>query len=263
MECLSSAGSPRITTIRPAKSGVTGRATAAGIPEYLLATGKFALMTTPGSLPQPRRGGFLSNISSALTPPVVTDDDPDKPLVLPTGLKVATALVILAGVIFLFSGVSTLATFNSQLEGAVTTYNAQAAKCIANDGGINGKAKAAAGATDAKQKEVTACNALPEPTVTQAMRDSAKSRVSVISWAMIVIGLVAVGAGWFLRTGTAWARRATVGLVVVTMILTMFLGVSNLLTMAATLFLVIAVLMCYLGRGSVYFAKTRMRRQAA
>ncbi|MDQ2845743.1 MAG: hypothetical protein M3Y77_05210 [Actinomycetota bacterium] len=226
-------------------------------------------MTTPGSLPQPRRGGFLSNISSALTPPVVTDDDPDKPLVLPTGLKVATALVILAGVVFLFLGANSLINLNRDLDAAVTSYNSSVADCAKYStdgslaGGINGKAKSPANASSDVTTAVGQCNKILQPTVTADMKASAKSRYTLVSWVLIIVGLVSLGAGWFLRTGTAWARRATVGLVVVTMILTMFLGVSNLLTMAATLFLVIAVLMCYLGRGSVYFAMTRMRRQAA
>ncbi|MDQ6658444.1 MAG: hypothetical protein M3Z00_09495 [Actinomycetota bacterium] len=226
-------------------------------------------MTTPGARPQPRRGGFLSNISSALTPPVVADDDPDKPLVLPTGIKVATALVILAGLVFLFLGANSLINLNRDLNAAVTSYDSSVKDCTKYStdgtlaGGINGKAKAPANASSDVTTAVANCNKILQPTVTADMKASAKSRYTLVSWVLIVVGIVALGAGWFLRTGAAWARRATVGLVVVTMILTMFLGVSNLLTMAATLFLVIAVLMCYLGRGSVYFARTRMRRQAA
>lgn len=220
-------------------------------------------MTSSGAQ-QPRRSGFLSNLSSALTPPVVTDDDPSKPLVVPTGVKVATALVLLAGAVFLFLGASSLLTLDKGLDTQVAAYNSAASDCTAKYGGVNGKAKAPANATADVKTQVDTCNKnYPEPQVTQAMKDTATSRYTLVSWVLIVVGIVSLGAGWFLRTGTAWARRAAIGLVVVTMILTMFLGVSNLLTMAATLFLVVAVLLCYLGRGAGYFAMTLMRRRAA
>ncbi len=218
-------------------------------------------MTTPGD--RPRRSGFLSNLSSALTPPIVTDDDPDKPLVVPTTIKVSTLLTMLAGLLFLFLGVNGLMTLNSGLASAVTQYNQLVTECTTKVGGIGDQAKAPEGADKATTDLVAQCKPITEPTVTDAMKNNAKSRASTISWVLIVFGLAALATGWFLRTGVALARRAAVGLVIVTMIGTMFLQISTLFTMVATLFLVAAVLMCYLGRGGVYFAKTAMRRRTA
>ncbi|WP_029136248.1 hypothetical protein [Nakamurella lactea] len=218
-------------------------------------------MTTPGD--KPRRGGFLSNISSALTPPIITDDDPDKPLVAPTGIKVSSVLIAIAGLLFLYMGINSLATQNSQLDRAVTSYVADVANCTAKVGGIGADAKAPEGADDATTKLADSCKNITTPVPTQEMKDNAISHLQLVSWIVIVIGLASVAISWFLRSGAAWARRSAVGLVIATMILTMFLQVSNLFTMLATLLLVAAVLMCYLGKGGVYFVKTAMRRKAA
>lgn len=218
-------------------------------------------MTTPGD--RPRRGGFLSNLSSALTPPIITDDDPDKPLVAPTGVKVASVMIALAGLLFLYMGINSLATQNSQLDLAVANYNSAVAQCTQQVGGIGDQAKAPDGATEDLTKMATTCKGYTSATVTQEMKDNAISHLQLVSWIVIVVGAAAVGISWFLRSGAAWARRSAVGLVIATMIVTMFLQVSNLFTMIATLLLVAAVLMCYLGKGGVYFVKTAMRRKAA
>lgn len=216
-------------------------------------------MTTPGD--RPRRGGFLSNISAALTPPIITDDDPDKPLVAPTTVKVSSVLIAIAGLLFLYMGINSLATQDAQLDNAVSVYTARVNDCTTTVGGI-GEAVTdqPESATQEQKDQADKCKQIPP--LTQEMKDNAVSHLQLVSWIVIVIGLASVAISWFLRSGTAWARRSAVGLVVATMILTMFLQVSNLFTMVATLFLVAAVLMCYLGKGGVYFAKTAMRRRA-
>lgn len=218
-------------------------------------------MTTPGD--RPRRSGFLASLSSALTPPVVTDDEPDKPLIAPRTVNVATVLTMLAGLLFLFLGVSQLTTLDSQLGAAVTAYKADAAKCVTDVGGIGTAAVAADTDPQAKKDRAKVCQQYKTPEPTQDMIDSAQSRAKTLSWVLIFVGAAAMAVGWFLRTGTPWARRMAVGLVIVTMVLTMFLQISNLLTMLATLFLVAAVLMSYLGSGGVFFTRAAMRRRAA
>lgn len=223
-------------------------------------------MTTPAD--RPRRGGFLNNLSAALTPPVIEDDDPSKPLVAPRGIIVSTVLSILAGLLFIYMGAMSLTNLNSDLDRAVTAYQEDTAKCKQEFGqsggsGINGQAKPAENAAQDVKDRAANCNKYTSATVTQEMRDNAKSRTTIISVAFVVLGFAAVSAGWFLRQGAAWARRLLVGVVAVTMIATMFLGVSNLLTLLATVGLVVAVLLSYLGKGGVFFARALARRRAA
>ncbi len=217
-------------------------------------------MTTPGD--RPRRSGFLASLSSALTPPVVTDDEPDKPLRAPTTVKVATVLTMLAGLLFLFLGVNSLVNLDRDLNTAVTAYTDGINKCTNEVGGIGDKVVTPAQGASKEQTDLAEQCKKVVP-LTQEMKDNAQSRAKTVSWVLIVVGVAAIAIGWFLRTGAPWARRAAVGLVVLTMLLTMFLQISNLLTMLATLFVVAAVLMSYLGSGGVFFTRSAMRRRAA
>jgi hypothetical protein len=217
-------------------------------------------MTTPGD--RPRRSGFLASLSSALTPPVVTDDEPDKPLRAPTTVKVATVLTMLAGLLFLFLGVNSLVNLDRDLNTAVTAYTDGINKCTNEVGGIGDKVVTPAQGASKEQTDLAEQCKRVVP-LTQEMKDNAQSRAKTVSWVLIVVGVAAIAIGWFLRTGAPWARRAAVGLVVLTMLLTMFLQISNLLTMLATLFVVAAVLMSYLGSGGVFFTRSAMRRRAA
>lgn len=217
-------------------------------------------MTTPGD--RPRRSGFLASLSSALTPPVVTDDEPDKPLRAPTTVKVATVLTMLAGLLFLFLGVNSLVNLDRDLNTAVTAYTDGINKCTNEAGGIGDKVVTPAQGASKEQTDLAEQCKKVVP-LTQEMKDNAQSRAKTVSWVLIVVGVAAIAIGWFLRTGAPWARRAAVGLVVLTMLLTMFLQISNLLTMLATLFVVAAVLMSYLGSGGVFFTRSAMRRRAA
>lgn len=218
-------------------------------------------MTTPGS-GAGRRGGFLSGLSAALTPPVVVDDDPDKPLQRPKTVNIAAVLVVLAGVLFCYAGIASLSYLDTGLKAAVVQYNDEVARCTTEFGGIDKAAKEPANATDEQKKRVQLCNDYKP--LQQSMIDAAKSRATLIAWAEIVLGVVAIAVGWFLRSGAAWARRAAVGIVLVTMLLTMFFpGVSTLVTMGITLCLVAAVLLCYLGSGGVFFQRAALRRRSA
>lgn len=222
--------------------------------------GRFAGMTTPGD--RPRRSGFLASLSSALTPPVVTDDEPDKPLTVPRTVRLATVLTMLAGLLFLFLGVNSLVNLDRDLNAAVTAYSDGIAKCTSEVGGIGDRVVAPAQGAPKEQTDLAEQCKKVIP-LTQEMKDGAQSRATMVSWVLIVVGVAAVAVGWFLRTGAPWARRTAVGLVVVTMVIAMLLQISNLLTMLATLFLVAAVLMSYLGSGGVFFTRSAMRRRAA
>ena len=66
--------------------------------------------------------------------------------------------------------------------------------------------------------------------------------------------------GWFLRAGVRWSRLMVVGAVLVSVILTMMFSVQNLFTLVGTLLIVVAVMLSYIGKGGVYFARMRARR---
>jgi hypothetical protein len=82
----------------------------------------------------------------------------------------------------------------------------------------------------------------------------------MISVIIVVIGLIAVGGGWFLRAGAKWSRLTVVGAVIISVIVTMLFQVSNIFTLAGTLLLVVSVMLCYIGKGSIYFARLKARR---
>jgi hypothetical protein len=82
----------------------------------------------------------------------------------------------------------------------------------------------------------------------------------MISVIIVVIGLIALVGGWFLRVGAKWSRLTVVGAVIISVIVTMLFQVSNLFTLAGTLLLVVSVMLCYIGKGSVYFARLKARR---
>ncbi|WP_353650399.1 hypothetical protein ABLG96_05585 [Nakamurella sp. A5-74] len=219
-------------------------------------------MTTPGNTP---RRGFLANLSKAMAPPIIEDDDPSVPLVRPRAILIAAILVGIAAVMFLFNGVGTLVTIESNLAKAEQAYPTQLIeiqKQCAPYGGIGAAATAPQGAADDVVKTVQSCQQV-QPSVTNEMRDNFRSSQRTPSLVVTVMGLIAAAAGFFLFRGVPWARRLLVGLVIITMLVTMLLQISNVFTLIATLFIVVSVLMSYLGKGGVFFAKALLRQKAA
>ena len=85
-------------------------------------------------------------------------------------------------------------------------------------------------------------------------------QMDLISVIIVVIGLIALVGGWFLRPGARWSRLAVGGGVVISVLVTMMFQVSNLFTLVATLFMIVAVMLCYVGKGGTYFARLKARR---
>ena len=220
-------------------------------------------MTTPGNTP---RRGFLANLSKAMAPPIIEDDDPSVPLVRPRGVLIASILVGIAGLMFLYNGIGTLANIESNLATAEAQFPAQMAEIqtqCAPYGGIGPAAVIPAGASEDVTKTVQSCQGITSTSVTNEMRENFRSGQRTPSIVLTVMGLIALAAGVFLFRGAPWARKLLVGLVILTMLVTMLLQISTMLTLIATLFIVAAVLMSYLGKGGVYFAKALLRQKAA
>jgi hypothetical protein len=60
--------------------------------------------------------------------------------------------------------------------------------------------------------------------------------------------------------GARWSRLTVAGSVLLSVLVTMLFQASNILTLGATLILIIAVMLCYIGKGAVFFARLKARR---
>lgn len=206
------------------------------------------------------RPGLFDSFRAAFAPTPLPEDD-GKPLVPPTTVTVGTALSILAGLVFMLVGGVSLATTDQQLDDAARVYNATVADCTTEFGGVGDAVVVPANASQEQQNRAAECQRYR--VLTDDMIQSAKTQSIMISAIILVIGVVAAVGGWFLRAGTRWARLMVVGAVILSVLLTMLFSVSNLLTLAATLLLVVAVMLCYIGKGGGYFARVRARRAAS
>ena len=90
---------------------------------------------------------------------------------------------------------------------------------------------------------------------------AARTQNIIISAIIVVVGLIAAAGGWFLRTGRRMEpadgrrRRGAVGHP------HHVFQVSNLFTLVATLLMIIAVMLSFIGKGGVYFAQLKARRK--
>ena len=204
-----------------------------------------------------KRPGIFDSFRAAMTPPPLPEDDglPIKP---PGPVTAATVLAMLAGLVFLVIGGFSLLTTDDQLNTAVAAYNDQISSCTTQFQGIGAAVVVPAGASEDVTRAATTCQGMT--VLTDETISAAKTQNIIISAVIAVIGVIALAGGWFLRTGVRWSRLAVGGAVVISVILTMAFQVSNLLTLVATLLMIIAVMLCFVGKGAVYFARLKARR---
>jgi hypothetical protein len=169
-------------------------------------------------------------------------------------------MAIFAGVLFLFSGAYSLLTVDDGLQLQVAAYNAQAADCVTDFGGVGDKTVIPADASESKVAEGQACQKLLYEVVPQDAVDGARTQIIVVSLVYVVLGIAIAAAGWFLRAGVGWSRLLLVGTIGLSVIVTMVLQFSNILTLGATLLMVVAVMLCYIGKGAVFFTRMKARR---
>lgn len=204
-----------------------------------------------------KRPGFMDSFRAALTPAPLPPDD-GKPLVRPRTVTIATALAFAAGAIFVLIGGFSLATTNDQLDQAIAAYNDDIKSCIQQFGGIGDAVVVPSGAsTDDANKAETCKSYIP---LTDEAISSARTQNILISAIVVVVGVIAVVGGWFLRTGQRWGRVAVVVAVLLSVVLSMMFRVSNLFTLGASLMLIVAVMLCFIGQGGTYFARIKARR---
>lgn len=204
-----------------------------------------------------KKPGIFDSFRAAMTPPPLPPDD-GQPIKPPNTVVIATVLSMLAGLVFLVIGGVSLATTDEQLDSAVAAYNDAIADCTASYGGIGTDLVAPAGATSEVTAEVESCKQLVP--LTDETISAARSQNILISAIIVVIGLIAAVGGWFLRPGARFSRLMVAGAVILSVIITMLFQVSNIFTLAATLVLIVSVMLCYIGKGGVYFSRLKARR---
>ena len=204
-----------------------------------------------------KRPGFMDSVRAALVPPALPPDD-GKPLVRPTTVLVASILALLAGAVFTFLGAASIITLDSQVDLAVSQYNKAVDDCRANYGGIDGAATAPAGASTDDTNAAQNCNSLTP--LTEDMVSSYRTSNIVFGAIFVVLGLIAAVGGWFLRSGNRWARFAVIGVVIINVVFSVMLGASNILILGGTLLLIVAVMLCFIGKGGVFFSRVKSRR---
>lgn len=192
-----------------------------------------------------------------MTPPTLPEDD-GKPIAPPRTVVAATVMSILAGLVFVLIGGVSLFTTDDQLNTAVAAYNKSISECTTRFGGIGDAVVVPAGASADDTASAEACKAY-QPLTDEAI-STAKTQNIMISVIILLIGVIAVVGGWFLRPGARWSRLTVAGGVVISVLVTMMFSVSNLFTLVATLILIVAVMLCYIGKGGVYFARLKARR---
>lgn len=217
-------------------------------------TGRFEGVTNPHDR-RPARRGFLASLSAALTPQPLPEDD-SGPLTAPKGVRVAMVLSLIAGAVYLFAGTISVAGLDSAVQQQRADYTEQVRKCTSDFGGIGTTAITAASPTGAE----ATCQRLP--VMAAADWDSFRTASMVLAVGFLIMGALLVVAGWFLRAGSAWARRAIVGVAIVTVLVSLLLGVSSPILLLATLLVMVAVVLCYLSSGATYFMRVKMRRHA-
>lgn len=204
-----------------------------------------------------KRPGLFDSFRAAMTPPPLPPDD-GQPIRPPGSVTAATVLSLVAGLVFLFIGGVSLVSTDEQLDNAVRAYNASIAECVTDFQGIGEQVVVPVGANADDTSRAEACKQFRP--LTDETVSSARTQNIIISVVILVIGLIAAVGGWFLRSGAGWGRLTVVGAVVLSIIVTLFFRVSNIFTLAATLLLIVAVMLSYIGRGATYFSRLKARR---
>ena len=204
-----------------------------------------------------KRPGFMDSFRAALTPAPLPPDD-GKPLVRPDHRHDRLGAGHAAGVIFVLIGGFSIATTDDQLNQAIAQYNTSISECTNQFGGIGDAVVVPAGASTDVTNQAEACKTyIP---LTDDAISGARTQNIMISAIVVGIGLIALAAGWFLRSGNRWGRVALVVAVLLSVVLSMMFRVSNLFTLGASLLLIIAVMLCFIGKGGVYFSRVKARR---
>ena len=211
-----------------------------------------------------RRPGIFDSFRGAFAPQQLPEDD-GTPIVAPRSILIASALSLVAGVLMAFLAVMSIIQFSSQFDLTVQTYKDEVANCQSQFGAVGSSVAVPEGGTDGQKSQAQLCQTLQNYTDAdyQGFRDTARTQSFILGGAILIFGLASIAAGWFLRSGVAWARRVLIGVGVLTLASIMFFGIQNIFLLGASLLLVAAVMLSFVGRGGLFFARHRARRAAS
>lgn len=211
-------------------------------------------MTVPGS--RPSRPGLLAKFQAAMVPVVPPDDG--GPIVRPRGVTIASVLAMIAGVIFLLSGVLAVSQAEATLTLLVNQNQAILDDCTKTFGGYGTTVATPTQAT--LTSSATLCRSGQQPT--QDIKNSILTAQRVIGVIFAVIGALVIAAGWFLRNGARWAKRTLVTVGALLLLAAALLRLSTSVTLLGTLLLAAAIVLTYVGRSSLFFLRVAQRKQA-
>ncbi|MDQ2737805.1 MAG: hypothetical protein M3Y35_04105 [Actinomycetota bacterium] len=223
-------------------------------------------MSSPGS--RPKKSGFMANLQAAMVPAVPDADG--GPLLRPRAVTIASVLAMVAGVVFLLLGILSIASASSQVDNQAQVYVKVVAQCNQFYNGIGSSAVPTTATTPSSLATTYvaatalpgACRGITESRLSNSELASYRTSITVFSIVLIVVGLATAVSGWFLREGRKWSRRVLISVVLVQLILAFLFQVSNVLTLLATLLVVVALSMTFLGRASGYFLGVALRKKA-
>ena len=212
----------------------------------------------------PARRGFLASLSGILGPqPIREDLDENAPLTPPKGVLTASVLAIIAGLLFLFQGVLGLTQIDATVSNAVQSYQQQYNQQVSDCAQVGGIGTAVTATTP--DDLVSTCKGLTSMTDRDwaDLTTSYHSSLTVLLVVFIVFGLGSAVGGWFLRSGAAWSRRVIVAITVVTVLGALMLHVFTVLTLPATVAMLIAMVLCYISSGGQFFYLVKQRKRRA
>lgn len=207
----------------------------------------------------------MARLQSAMVP-VLPEDG--APLVRPRAVTIASVLVIIAGVLFLLIGALSIASTGSQATAYSTFYASAVRQCQDGVGGIGTAVPTTVATPTVGPTTPLALTALPgscrqitEPTLSASALSSYKSTLTTFSVVLMIVGLVTIASGWFLREGRRWARRVLIAVVVIQLALAFLFQVSNTITLLATLLVVAGLSTTFIGRASAFFISSAQRKK--
>ncbi len=165
-------------------------------------------------------------------------------------------LTIAAGAIFVLSGGLGLVTMDSMINASQKQYQGWVDDCRSQFGGIGTTAVTETSPTGS----AATCQSMVE--MTGSDWDSFQTASVIVSTVFLLMGLALVAAGIFLRVGRMWARRVAIAVTVITVLAAMMLGMTSPVVLGATLLLMIAVVLCYVSTGGMFFMRVKARRHA-